>query len=46
MIPTLSALAASKRPKRVLFLDDLPRGAMGKLQKPARRERWKDLYQC
>ena len=39
-------LAGFKRPKRVLFVDDLPRNTMGKVQKAALRERWKDLYQC
>ena len=39
-------LAGFKRPKRVLFVDDLPRNTMGKVQKAVLRERWKDLYQC
>ena len=39
-------LARFKQPKRVLFVDDLPRNAMGKVQKAALRERWKDLYKC
>jgi malonyl-CoA/methylmalonyl-CoA synthetase len=39
-------LAGFKRPKRVLFVDDLPRNTMGKVQKAALRERWKDLYRC
>jgi malonyl-CoA/methylmalonyl-CoA synthetase len=39
-------LAGFKRPKRVLFADDLPRNTMGKVQKAALRERWKDLYSC
>jgi len=39
-------LAGFKRPKRVLFVDHLPRNTMGKVQKAALRERWKDLYQC
>ena len=39
-------LAGFKRPKRVLFVEDLPRNTMGKVQKAALRERWKDLYRC
>ncbi len=37
-------LAAYKLPKRVLFVDDLPRNAMGKVQKALLRETHKDLY--
>jgi malonyl-CoA/methylmalonyl-CoA synthetase len=37
-------LAAYKLPKRVLFVDDLPRNAMGKVQKALLREIYKDLY--
>ena len=37
-------LAAFKRPKRVLFVDELPRNAMGKVQKAALRERYDSLY--
>jgi malonyl-CoA/methylmalonyl-CoA synthetase len=37
-------LAAYKLPKRVLFVEDLPRNAMGKVQKALLRERYKDLY--
>jgi malonyl-CoA/methylmalonyl-CoA synthetase len=37
-------LAAFKRPKRVLFVDDLPRNTMGKVQKAALRERYAGLY--
>ncbi len=37
-------LAAFKRPKRVLFVDELPRNTMGKVQKAALRERLKALY--
>jgi malonyl-CoA/methylmalonyl-CoA synthetase len=39
-------LAGFKRPKRVLFVDDLPRNTMGKVQKAALREAHKDLYGC
>ncbi|MBM3569912.1 MAG: malonyl-CoA synthase [Alphaproteobacteria bacterium] len=37
-------LAKYKQPKRVLFVDELPRNAMGKVQKNLLRERFKDLY--
>jgi malonyl-CoA/methylmalonyl-CoA synthetase len=37
-------LAKFKLPKRVLFVDDLPRNAMGKVQKAALREAHKALY--
>ena len=37
-------LARFKLPKRVLFVDDLPRNAMGKVQKAALREAHKGLY--
>jgi malonyl-CoA/methylmalonyl-CoA synthetase len=37
-------LASFKRPKRILFVDDLPRNAMGKVQKAALRELHKGLY--
>ena len=37
-------LARYKAPKRVLFVDELPRNAMGKVQKAALREAYKDLY--
>ena len=37
-------LAAFKCPKRILILPELPRNAMGKVQKAVLRERWKDLY--
>jgi malonyl-CoA/methylmalonyl-CoA synthetase len=39
-------LAGFKRPKRVLFVGDLPRNAMGKVQKAALRDLHKDLYGC
>ena len=45
----LSALAARlakyKQPKRVLFAADLPRNAMGKVQKAALRETYKGIYE-
>ncbi len=37
-------LAGYKRPKRVIFVDDLPRNTMGKVQKAALREEHKGLY--
>ncbi|HKY90782.1 MAG TPA: malonyl-CoA synthase [Nevskiaceae bacterium] len=37
-------LAKYKLPKRVLFADDLPRNALGKVQKNVLRERHGDLY--
>src|SRR5262249_33117188 len=41
MIATLrKQLAAFKTPKRVFFVDDLPRNRMGKVQKNVLRERY------
>jgi len=37
-------LARFKLPKRVLFVEDLPRNTMGKVQKAALREQYRDLY--
>ena len=37
-------LAKFKLPKRVLFVDDLPRNTMGKVQKNLLREKFGDLY--
>jgi malonyl-CoA/methylmalonyl-CoA synthetase len=37
-------LAGYKQPKRILFVADLPRNAMGKVQKNLLREGCKDLY--
>jgi malonyl-CoA/methylmalonyl-CoA synthetase len=37
-------LAAFKRPKRVLFVDELPRNTMGKVQKAALRTKYAGLY--
>ncbi len=39
-----SRLARFKCPKRVLFVDELPRNAMGKVQKNVLREQYKGLY--
>jgi malonyl-CoA/methylmalonyl-CoA synthetase len=38
-------LAAYKAPKRVVFVDDLPRNAMGKVQKNLLRERYAALFE-
>ena len=38
-------LARYKTPKRVLFVEELPRNAMGKVQKAALREAYKALYE-
>ncbi|MFT3672797.1 malonate--CoA ligase [Aestuariivirga sp.] len=37
-------LAAFKCPKRILVLDELPRNAMGKVQKAVLRDKWKGLF--
>lgn len=37
-------LAKFKQPKAVIFVEDLPRNAMGKVQKNVLRETWADLY--
>ena len=37
-------LAKFKLPKRVIFVDELPRNTMGKVQKNVLRERYKDIY--
>ena len=39
-----SRLAKYKLPKRVIFVDDLPRNAMGKVQKNVLRETYSDLF--
>ena len=45
ILRTLEArLARYKCPKRVLFVDDLPRNAMGKVQKAVLREAHAALY--
>ncbi len=38
------ALANFKRPKRYIFLDELPRNSMGKVQKAGLRETYAELY--
>jgi len=37
-------LARFKLPKRIVFAEELPRNTMGKVQKSALRERYRDLY--
>lgn len=37
-------LARFKQPKRVLFVDELPRNSMGKVQKNLLRDAYRDLY--
>ena len=37
-------LASFKIPKRIIFVDDIPRNAMGKVQKNLLRAQFKDLY--
>ena len=45
MLATLEMrLAKFKLPKRLIILDDLPRNAMGKVQKNILRETYNDLY--
>jgi len=39
-----SRLARFKLPKRIVFVAELPRNTMGKVQKSALRERYRDLY--
>jgi len=39
-------LAKFKAPKRVFVIESLPRNAMGKVQKAALREAYKDIYSC
>ena len=41
---TLAALAKFKRPRKFFWVDALPRNAMGKVQKQALRERYKDAF--
>src|SRR6185437_13870512 len=37
-------LANFKRPKRILFVDEIPRNAMGKVQKPLLQKKYSGLY--
>jgi malonyl-CoA/methylmalonyl-CoA synthetase len=42
--PLKTRLANYKLPKRVLFVNDLPRNTMGKVQKNLLRDRYRDLF--
>jgi malonyl-CoA/methylmalonyl-CoA synthetase len=44
MAALATQLAAFKRPKRVFVVDDLPRNAMGKVQKADLRNRYKSVF--
>ena len=44
LTPLESRLAKFKLPKRVVFLDELPRNTMGKVQKNLLRDRFAGLY--
>ena len=44
VLRALANLARFKHPKRVLFVEQLPRNTMGKVQKSAMRESFKTLY--
>jgi malonyl-CoA/methylmalonyl-CoA synthetase len=37
-------MAKFKQPKRVIFVEQLPRNSMGKVQKNVLRQEFKDLY--
>ncbi|MBL8556145.1 MAG: AMP-binding protein, partial [Phenylobacterium sp.] len=41
-----SQLAAYKAPKRVVFVDELPRNAMGKVQKSLLRQQYEHLFEA
>jgi malonyl-CoA/methylmalonyl-CoA synthetase len=43
---TRTQLAAFKTPKRVVFVDDLPRNTMGKVQKNLLRETYRDAFRA
>lgn len=45
LIALSERLARYKLPKRVLFVDELPRNSMGKVQKNILRERYRQLYE-
>ena len=40
----VAEIAAFKRPKRIYFVEALPRNAMGKIQKKVLRESYRDAY--
>ena len=41
-----SRLAKFKQPKKIVFVDELPRNTMGKVQKAVLREQYRDLYKA
>jgi malonyl-CoA/methylmalonyl-CoA synthetase len=43
---TRSQLAAFKCPKQVVFVDELPRNTMGKVQKNLLRDAWRDVFRA
>ncbi|MEL6575850.1 MAG: malonyl-CoA synthase, partial [Pseudomonadota bacterium] len=45
LAPLKERVAKFKQPKRVVFVDALPRNAMGKVQKKDLRETYADLFQ-
>lgn len=44
LLAGIAGLARFKQPRRILFADALPRNAMGKVQKAALREAYRDLF--
>ncbi|WP_416898239.1 MAG: malonate--CoA ligase [Minwuia sp.] len=42
--PIRESLAAFKRPKKIIFVDELPRNTMGKVQKNVLRDTYRDIY--
>lgn len=42
--PLKDSVAAFKRPKRIIFVDELPRNTMGKVQKNVLRDTYADIY--
>jgi malonyl-CoA/methylmalonyl-CoA synthetase len=43
--PLGTVLARFKQPKRVIFVDALPRNTMGKIEKARLRDAWRDLFE-
>jgi malonyl-CoA/methylmalonyl-CoA synthetase len=44
LVALAGRLASFKRPRRILFVDELPRNSMGKVQKNVLRERYANLF--